>query len=172
MLMMKAKRAAIRTLRGRAMSVLREAGANPRMRGARLDAGPRRSGCAPARFWRRPSGSAAWRLVSSCDCRDRGGARVDRRHLSGMRLVRLSTSPAATRFMEVCIVRTWTQPIRNDASRRRLIARSSTSTWMRSTLPLKLLGAGEIAMPSANGDRANSRMPYPAAGWPTRPSFL
>lgn len=43
MLMFKEKRSAIRTLRGWVISVLQEAGAIPRVRGARLDAGSRRS---------------------------------------------------------------------------------------------------------------------------------
>src|SRR5207248_10808585 len=55
---------------------------HPRVRGARLDAGPRRSTRPRALPRHRPPRSARWRLCASCRGCDHGSARLDRRYLS------------------------------------------------------------------------------------------
>jgi len=83
MLMMKERRPAIRTPR---LGDLRAAGGGRHLgvRGARLDARPRRSACPRARPRRRPSGSPVWRLSGRGCRRGQGRAGLDRRHLPGV----------------------------------------------------------------------------------------
>ncbi|MGY3487615.1 hypothetical protein ACVW1C_005498 [Bradyrhizobium sp. USDA 4011] len=83
MLMTTERRPTIRTLWGRAIHVL-HSGRHPRVRGARLDAGPRRSACTRAGLRYRPSRPANRRFRWGSGSRGSRRAGLDWRHLSRM----------------------------------------------------------------------------------------